>query len=87
MKSKKTVKMQALSNGSDVLRMVGKYIDFSAEETYIGASAAVFLNTVIKSEINLHPDYLDEVFAWSGTMKLAGFKLSTMAADLLDLSR
>lgn len=79
--------MQAISNGGDVLRLVGKYTDFSAEETFFGDRAIHFLNTIVPNTVNIvDADHLDSVMAWSGQMKLAGFKFSTMTSSVLDLA-
>lgn len=80
--------MQALSTGSDVLKLTGKYIDFTAEETYLGGVAQSFMNTVVlDSGMLVDPEMQDDVMAWSGILKLAGFKISTITAGVLDLSR
>lgn len=80
--------MQALSTGSDVLKLTGKYIDFTAEETYFGPLAKSFMSTVVSdTEKLLDPDHQDDIMAWSGVLKLAGFKLSTISEPVLDLSR
>ena len=80
--------MQALSTGSDVLKFSGKYIDFAAEETYLGDVARSFLDTVMADTgMLVDPDLKDEVIAWSGVLKLAGFKMSSISSDILDLSR
>jgi len=81
------VKVQALSPGSDALRLTGKYIDFTAEETFIGRVALDFIKALIPGAMDLiEPEYESSTLAWSGTLRLAGFKFSEMSSDLLDLT-
>lgn len=79
--------MQALSPGSDALRLTGKYIDFTAEETFVGDKALEFIRTIIPGVMDLvDPGFSEQTLAWSGTLRLAGFKFTSMTDGLLDLT-
>jgi hypothetical protein len=66
----------------------GKHIDFSAEETFVGPKALLFMKTIVPGALEIvDPDHSEDVIAWSGPLKLAGFKFSTMSSDVLDLTR
>jgi hypothetical protein len=86
-KTQNTAKIQALSSGSDVLSLVGKHIDFSADETMFGASAQNFVKSLFPAVLDsVEPDQQDSILAWHGPMKLAGFKLDTLDGEELNLA-
>lgn len=86
--SHKTVKIQALSSGSDVLNLVGKNIDFSADQTFIGEDARGFVKVVLPGVLNsINKENVDSLMAWCGDFKLGGFDFASMVSNELNLTK
>ena len=77
-----------MSQGSDELQLVGKYLDFSAKDTYLGEKAWDYLTSFVPSATEMvDMDYKDEVMAWRGPLRLAGFVFPSEPSVVLDLTK